>query len=331
MLPLRVLSLDGGGIRGLVPALVLARLETITGQPIARLFDLIAGTSTGGILALALTRPAALDAATVADIYRTRGPAVFAAPLGQRILSAGGVFGPAYATTGLEALLAAFLEETPLAAATTRVLVPAYDIERRRPALFKSWRPEAATVLMRDVARATSAAPTYFPPASLQGRDGSGAAHLIDGGIFANNPALCALAEAGRLAPGAGVLLVSLGTGESAPRRATARDAGGWGAVGWVRPLLDYMFDGMSDTVDYQARQFLGENYLRLQPTLESVAQTMDNTTPASLRALELLAESLLEREDVRLRQFAVRLSGCGNTATDGCAATNPGLRHPAL
>jgi patatin-like phospholipase/acyl hydrolase len=306
---LRVLSIDGGGIRGVVPALVLARLEALTGQPVASLFDLIAGTSTGGILALALACPQPLAAGTLAGIYVERGPAVFASTLGRRLGTLGGLFGPAYAATGLEQLLEDFLGETPLADACTRVLVPAYDIERHRPALFKSWRPEAQAILMRDVARATSAAPTYFPPASLGKHTTSRtSALLIDGGIFANNPALCALAEASRLAPGAEVLLLSLGTGESAPPCATARDAGGWGKVGWVRPLLEYMFDGMTDAVDYQARQFLGANYLRLQPVLKNPDQAMDSTTPQHLRALELLAESLLDRETDRLSRFAQRL-----------------------
>jgi hypothetical protein len=303
----RILSIDGGGIRGLVPARVLAHLEDLAGQPIHRLFDLIAGTSTGGMLALALTRPhparagEPLPAAALAHLYRTRGHEVFTAAPGRQLGTLGGLFGPTYGTAGLDGLLRDFLGETRLDHALTRVLVPAYDIERRRPTLFKSWRPEAQSLRMRDVARATSAAPTYFPPAQLE----NPAAALIDGGIYANNPALCALAEAQRLAPGATVQLLSLGTGERPPPLASARAASGWGKVGWVRPLLDYMFDGMTDTVDYQARQFVGARYLRLQPQLEHADQTMDNTTPSHLRALELLAESLLETAEPQLRAFA--------------------------
>jgi predicted acylesterase/phospholipase RssA len=320
----RILSIDGGGIRGFVPARVLAHLEDLAGQSIHRLFDLIAGTSTGGMLALALTRPhpaqggKPLSAAELAHLYRTRGHEVFTAAPGRQLGTLGGLFGPMYGTAGLEGLLRDILGNAHLDHALTRVLVPAYDIERRRPALFKSWKPENQRLLMRDVARATSAAPTYFPPARLENPK----ALLIDGGIYANNPALCALAEAQRLAPGASVQLLSLGTGAYPPPLASARAASGWGKVGWVRPLLEYMFDGMTDTVDYQARQFVGARYLRLQPQLENADQTMDNTTPGHLRALELLAESLLETAEPQLRAFARTLAHPDETPqTPDCAS----------
>lgn len=321
MRPLRVLSIDGGGIRGLVPARVLARLEALTGQPVRRLFDLIAGTSTGGILALALTRPDALPARALATLYRTHGPTVFAAPPGRWLGTAGGLLGPTYAVEGLEALLAAFLGEVRLADAETHVLVPAYDITRHRPVLFRSWGSEAGRLAMREVARATSAAPTYFPPASLE-TEGM-ALHLIDGGVFANNPALCALAEAGRLAPGRAVLMLSLGTGET-PLRRMGADAGGWGKVGWMRPLLDAMFDGMSDSIDHQAQQFLGGNHLRLQPRLHSPDLAMDSAGPEALAALERIAAALLRQEERRLRRFAERLVQPDETPRTPDCATRP-------
>src|SRR5690606_13500980 len=131
---------------------------------------------------------------------------------------------------------------TPLDAAVTPVLVTAYDLVARRPRFFKSWREDAAGVPMALAAEATSAAPTYFEPV----RDGDAA--LIDGGVFAGNPAMCAYAEGVRLRPDAEIHVLSLGTG-SQTRPIPYEQAKDWGVLEWARPIVDVVFDGSSDTV----------------------------------------------------------------------------------
>ena len=98
---MKILAIDGGGIRGLIPALVLAEIEQRTGRPICSLFDLVAGTSTGAILACALTRPRPMPADRLAAIYEEEGPEIFDASLLKRITSLGGVIDERYDARGL--------------------------------------------------------------------------------------------------------------------------------------------------------------------------------------------------------------------------------------
>jgi predicted acylesterase/phospholipase RssA len=185
---MRVLSIDGGGIRGIIPALVLAEVESRTGRRAAELFDLVAGTSTGGILACALTRADPQSAAELVELYRTEGPKIFRRSLGQRVRSAGGLLEEKHDDAALDDALSRYLGSRRLSDATTRVLVTAYDLQGRQPYFFKSWREDRDGPL-RVVARATAAAPTYFEPVEYGGRS------LIDGGVFATNPAMCAYAR----------------------------------------------------------------------------------------------------------------------------------------
>ena len=295
-----VLSIDGGGIRGIVPALVLAELERRSGRPTAELFDLIAGTSTGGILACALAKPDPLSAEELAGLYIDEGPKIFDRTIWQRIHSIEGLVDEKYDDDGLEDALGRYLGEARLRDTVTDVLIPAYDTERRRPEFFKSARARedpSRDFSLRAVARATSSAPTYFEPALLGDRP------LIDGGVFAVNPGMCALAEVYRYTPDAEVVLVSLGTGQLTrpfPYEAV-RD---WGLVEWARPLIDVVFDGASDVVDYQLTQLLGEErFFRFQTELTSASDDLDDATESNLRALRLTGERLISERERDLNQ----------------------------
>ena len=299
---MRVLAIDGGGIRGLIPALVLADLERRTGRRTAQLFDLVAGTSTGGILACALTIPAARPAAELVRLYRERGPDIFRRSLWQRVTSAEGLIDEKHDARELVRALRDELGDARLSEATTGVLVTAYDLAGRQPHFFKSWRPERDAAMV-DVAHATAAAPTYFEPVALGDRS------LVDGGVFATNPAMCAYAEARRLRPGEECFVVSLGTGEHTQPIPHER-AAGWGLVEWVRPLIDVVFDGVADTVDYQLRHVCAEgDYVRLQTTLDRASDALDDASERNLRLLSDQARELIAREDGTLAEVARRLT----------------------
>jgi patatin-like phospholipase/acyl hydrolase len=291
----KILSIDGGGIRGIIPALVLAEIERRTERPAAASFDLIAGTSTGGILACALAKPDALPAAELVALYEHEGPKIFSRSVWQRIHSVGGLADEKYDDDGLEQALGYYLGEARLSEAVTDILVPSYDTERRRPEFFKSARARedpSRDFPLRAVARATSSAPTYFEPALLGDRP------LIDGGVFAVNPGMCAVAEVMRYSPGAEIVLVSLGTGQLT-RPFPYTDVKNWGLLEWARPVIDIVFDGASDVVDYQLEQLLGqERFFRFQTELTTASDDLDNATEENLRALRLTGERLLtERE----------------------------------
>jgi patatin-like phospholipase/acyl hydrolase len=304
---MRVLSIDGGGIRGIVPATVLAALEERTGRPVCELFDLIGGTSTGGILALALTRPRGggtpgprWSAAEIVDLYVQEGPRIFSRSLGKRITSVEGLLDERYANAPLREVLSQYLGETTVDQALTDVFVTAYDLEARKPRFFKSWREDAG-VSMAVAAEATSAAPTYFEPVAV------GDEALIDGGVFAGNPAMCAYAEAVRLRPGAETTLVSLGTG-SQTRPIPLAKARGWGVLEWARPIIDVVFDGSSDAVDYQLEHVLGERYVRLQTRLEGANDDMDDASASNLAALQAVGRQVVEENGAVLDRLAREL-----------------------
>lgn len=301
----RVLAIDGGGIRGIIPALVLADLERRTGRRIADLFDLIAGTSTGGLLALALVRPDPQPAAELVDLYVEEGPRIFSRSLKRKVLSLGGLLDERYPTGPLERVLGDQLGDVRMADATCDVLVTAYALEERRPFLFKSAaaRSDASRdVRMALAGLATSAAPTYFEPVRV------GGLALIDGGVYAANPAMSAYAEVRRHRRGEDVLLVSMGTGElTEPIR--YEDARDWGGLEWVRPLIDVIFDGVSDSVDYQLRQVLpDDSYFRFQTRLEEASDELDDARDANIRGLVREGERLVAARAAELDALADRL-----------------------
>jgi uncharacterized protein len=294
----RILSIDGGGIRGIIPALVLVELERRAGRRTFELFDLIAGTSTGGILACALCAPEPLPAAELVGLYGERGPEIFDRSLFQRIRSAEGLLDEKYSGAALDRVLEHYLSDKRLKEARPDLIVPAYDTAAPGPYFFKTRKAresEADDFPLSTVARATSAAPTYFEalPAGMQS--------LVDGGVFAVNPAMCAFAEVLRFTPDAEVYVLSLGTGQRTEQR-DWDEIKDWGLVEWARPILDVVFDGISDAVDYQLTQALPEGrYWRLQTELKGASDRLDDASEENLRALRDRAAALIEDSDAQL------------------------------
>lgn len=320
---IKILSIDGGGIRGIVPAIVLAEIERRTGRPIAKLFDLVAGTSTGGILALGLAIPKTpgaplYPAQDLAKMYECEGCRIFSRSPVRTLLACGNVTLKKYSAHGIEQVLENYFGDARLRDAVTDVLVTSYEIERRFPFFFKSrnarTRPDY-DFPARNVARATSAAPTYFEPMKLLTGTTDHHYTLIDGGVFANNPAACALVEARTTHPDeSGFLIVSLGTG-SLMRALPLDMTRYWGVALWAKPLLDIVFDGVSSTVDYQLRQLVpdkpGERsfYYRFQVELNGQNHSLDNASPANITALQGLASDLIEKESEKIDELCEHLA----------------------
>lgn len=333
----RILSIDGGGIRGILPARLIQRLEELIDQPIRKKFDLIVGTSTGGILACGLFK--GLRAQALGDLYAERGGEIFAHSLWRSVRTVGGFEGPRYEAEPLEAILSRVLGNSRLSDAPDKaeLLVPTYVIElpqpavidgvptTRNPMLFKSWKargeelPPGDTAPMydfflKDVARATSAAPTYFAPARYQNLANQTYAS-VDGGMFANNPAMCALIEAfKRHGREEEYILVSLGTG-SLERPMPYDDAKGWGELHWLHPVLSILMDGNADTVCYQADELLQANHFRFEistgldpkdPT--TVNEDFDCADPDNVARLENLSRRLIRENEEKIARLVALL-----------------------
>jgi patatin-like phospholipase/acyl hydrolase len=310
----RILAIDGGGIRGLIPAVVLADLERRTGRRTADMFDLIAGTSTGGILGCGLTRPGenggpAFTAADLIGLYESEGPEIFHRSLVKRVESVDGYVDERYDDRGLNAALRRYLDGTRLSEAVTDLFITAYEIERREAFFFRSSRARtdpAYDFSFVDTARATSAAPTYFEPVRVSDVAGADSYALIDGGVFALNPAMCAFAEFAAAGRRDEIdLVVSLGTG-SHTRRLPFEDVRGWGQLEWARPLIDVVFDGVAQTVDFELGQLLGpERYVRLQIRLTEASDDIDDAGDRNLEALRREGARLVEQHAADLERIA--------------------------
>lgn len=303
-----VLSLDGGGIRGLIPALVLADIEKKTGKRIAELFDLITGTSTGGILAIGLckddgTGVPQYSAKDLSVIYQKHGSEIFSRSLWKGMSSTGGLSDEKYSADGIEKVLDQYFGHEEFGNSLKNVLISSYDIQNRVPVFFKSWSEKFKSVEMRHIARATSAAPTFFEPALVPVNGKTEA--LVDGGVFINNPSVSAYVEAMKIFPGEEITLVSIGTGELV-RPIPYDEAKDWGKIGWMIPVLGCMFDGVSDAADYQMKQLLGDNYIRLQTSLSIASDDMDNATKGNINLLTQEAKKLIRRDKEKIKNMFV-------------------------
>jgi patatin-like phospholipase/acyl hydrolase len=298
----RILSLDGGGIRGLVTCRWLAGVDSALAaagrREIPASFDLLAGSSTGGLIACGLGLGRAPG--ELAELYRARRHEIFPGMARRlwsrttRLLSQG-PSAPRYDGRGLEAVLADTFGDARLGDLRVPTLVTAYDTISRKPVVLKSFKPEHADLRVRDVCRATSAAPTYFPahPLRVEGVDRA----LIDGGIVANNPTACAIAEAlrrdDRVHCPDDLLVLSVGSGERI-RPIDLRAAREWGALEWAVPIIDVLFDGNAESVDYIARHVVGDGYFRMQAPLTVRLDDLDDGSDTNLAGIEGLADAYL-------------------------------------
>ncbi len=265
----RILSLDGGGIRGVLTIHLLSRLEKAYPDFLGNV-DLVAGTSTGGIIALAIAAGKPLERALA--LYMEKGKEVFKDTPFDDLKDVGNAFGAEYSNGGLRQALEEEFGDMTLGDLKKKVLIVSFDLDnnafeatvtrRWKPKIFQNYPGKGtdAGEKVVDVAMRTSAAPTFFPV--YQG--------YIDGGVVANNPSMCALAQAmdddtgkQRLTQ---VALLSVGTG-GFPKFLTTEDAD-WGWTQWARPLLDIMLEGSLEVADYQCNSILGRRYHRIAPRL---------------------------------------------------------------
>ncbi len=322
----RILSIDGGGIRGILPGITLMQIEKKiqekTQNPNKRLadyFDFMAGTSTGGILSLSYLMPNAdgrplLTAEEAVKLYLEKGDAIFDTTLRQRIRSGNCVLDEKYDAAAIEKALAETFGDTMLADLIKPCIISSYDIKNGKPHFFKQHKAHNAiyNFKVKEVARATSAAPTYFETALVKSELGS-EFPLIDGGVFVNNPTLVAYSAVRTMKfPGIcefptakDMLIVSIGTG-SKSKQYNYQKAKDWGAVGWIKPIIEIMMSASSQTVHYHLRQIFDTlsaankaDYYRLEPEVLTADAEMDNASKENLLKLKEDGLSYVSKSEV--------------------------------
>jgi patatin-like phospholipase/acyl hydrolase len=341
MKKIRILSVDGGGIRGVIPGTILAQLEKIlqrrsnSNRKLGEYFDLVAGTSTGGILSCIYLMPgddgkAKYSAQDAVDLYIKNGEAIFDRTTAQKISSVDGILHQKYSQDALYELLTTYFGDATLDKLIRPSLITAYDITDRCAIFFTSADARTDDIYnfyVRDVARATSAAPTYFSPAHIESMNKQ-VFSLVDGGMFANNPALCAYAEARKIyfsklfndpqkkdkPTAADMIIVSMGTG-SVKKQYHYRDFNRAGEIKWLEPVIDILMSANSETVAYQLTQMFltlepenQKNYYRLEPSLKEACSEMDEATPENIGNLYQAGLTFVREKKEMLEEIAQKI-----------------------
>ncbi|XP_010548404.1 PREDICTED: patatin-like protein 1 [Tarenaya hassleriana] len=341
-----ILSMDGGGVRGIIVGVILTRLESYLqeldgeGARLADYFDVMAGTSTGGLVTAMLTAPNELGrplftGKDIVPFYMEHAPKIFPQPQGwfnllpklPKLLS-----GPKYDGKYLHELLRKLLGDKRLHQTLTNVVIPTFDIKKLQPAIFSSYQilsDPALDAKLSDICIGTSAAPTFLPSHHFVNEDRNGKEtefDLIDGAITANNPTLVAMTavskqivnnnpDMGKMKPLGfdRFLVISIGTGSSKQEeKYNSRKASGWGIISWLydngsTPILDCYSESSRDMVHYHSSvvfQALDsqDKYLRIDDdTLEGDASSLDISTKANLENLVKIGEKMLKNRVVHM------------------------------
>jgi len=328
----KILTCDGGGIRGLITTVILERLEQKLGSPLKNYFDMFAGTSTGSIIACCIAK--GLPASAIRKFYEEKGKEIFPDLKSLDFLwnslinrvKTGDFSLPLFPSDGLEKVLQdteifgdALFGTLPL------TLVVAYDTYNRTAVVFKSNQPEFSQISIWEVCRCSSAAPTAFSgyvltdpnyinslrqdpnhsiiknPVKIEIPPDTNGVPIIDGGVVANNPSLCAIAECLNLKRSSkpvslqNILVASFGTGQMEDR-ITPHETQTWGILDWLNikrgiPLIEAYADGSADLIDYIAVQLLKGKYNRYQPLIPNSKEKPISTFQADQKNLDNLVE----------------------------------------
>jgi patatin-like phospholipase/acyl hydrolase len=315
----RILSIEGGGVRGLIPAIILNKLEQeiqkIANNPtltIGDVFDTIAGTSCGAILTCLYTLPdpnikdkqkPKHSASDVLKIFRANVSTIFLKTWTGLVWA-----GPEYSSDGINKVATEVAGELKINELTKPVFIPTYDMSTGSPMYFTKY--EHKDYKVRDIIKAATAAPTYFTPVSLTSEDNKNTHTCIDGGVFMNNPSYAALldtlAQLEKLPPSQRperIVLVSISCGANSDKLPPGAEK--WGKIHWICPIINISIDMNSDIVDKQLLQIFNlcgdvNDYFRFDPPLKEGTNSIDNITVKNLEGLEKDALNYINSPEVQ-------------------------------
>lgn len=308
-----LLSLDGGGIRGLMQLYALAEVERSTGKPITDLFHGVSGTSIGGIIAILLTIPSEIDktkpkysAQYLLNYFQQNTKNFFK----RRRVSLWGLLGPRYQTNSMKKLLLTLLGDNKLSDRIIPVVVVTHDYRTREERLFAS--NDLEDFYAKDIAMATGAAPTYFEAQDVFPINQSLAHrgyHVGDGGTCMNNPSFAGLAlMAGvyKIKPEI-INVLSLGTG-NAHRIMHLNKLKKGGILTWGRHIADTCINGSASSINHMMQLFSRDKYYRFDPDIPESSMDMADTSQANLDVLFTAAKRLIEDKRIGFREIIARI-----------------------
>jgi len=326
----RILSIDGGGLRGVVPLTILKKLEELSGKRIYEMFDFIAGTSTGGLIASAISiknpgNPGlplySLD--DVINVYIKRGREIFP-PKHNFLESAIGIWKHRFEPTGIEKVLNDITGEYTMNDCLNNLMICTYDLENNMPLFLKSRNAHLnpqRNIRLYHACRATSAGPTYLPSYKFEYPDKEMVSrNCIDGGVFVNNPSFAAITEFAKhfdyYLPGSKsfdlqkTFLLSLGTG-SYTGKISDLESMESGLVFWAQHITEVMMHGVNTATDYGMKELMPDgNYLRMTINIDSAEHAdMANCSEETFNYLIEATNEMLGEKESMLKDFIDKIT----------------------
>ena len=329
MAKVRILSIDGGGMKGIITAMVLQRIEELLKEysknpdaAISDYFELVGGTSTGAIITALLLcadenqRPK-YSPKDVVELYKTYGKEIFHKRRFYPINTLFGLFGSKHTIASFKEILESYFGELTMNDLLKDSVYTAYDTNKRQAVFFSTvtkGKEKVESLLVRDVVLASTAAPTYFPPVHIDNRTISHNCY-VDGGIVANNPALCLMVESLKMPEHSELcdtMLLSMGN-VSSPEFYPYKKVKRWGYFGWAVPLLNILLDGSDETAEYQVDKIfrachIMHQYLRVELQTDRRVPGMDAISCDDLKLFEEFGYEIIHIMNPRIKTFVRRL-----------------------
>lgn len=296
MKKVKILSVDGGGVKGVISARIIQELEHRTKKHASELFDIAAGTSTGGIIILGLATPNQKGVPKyygkdILNLYLKHAANIFKKSILRKFITGFGIWGAKYDRSELDSLLNKTFGNLLLSQTIYPVYVPIYSIDTSKPYIANTMAAKAnkqKDFYVKDIAGATSAAPTYFAPKMITNLQGSLKYTTADGGTYANDPELIAgistLSSYPNYKPDQ-IILISIGAGEIHDK--AQQDESNNGILGWLKEknLVENMIDAEVDLDETLASRIFAKRY-RLEVGIPSELEAMDDSSTEHLQKL---------------------------------------------
>lgn len=283
----RILSIDGGGIRGIIPAVILQQIEFDLKQSSYNLFDICAGSSAGALIVAQIN---ALKYSADKIVFNFTDKKIIQSMFDKHFFSAfsllhGSKYSGKSKTKMINSIIGKGIKFTDIQKPT---LITAYDLSNKTAVVFKNTggSDTQTNPTVAEIIDASSAAPTYFPPIKINGN------YLVDGGIASNDPSMCAIAYAINLGYSLNqIKVLSLGTGYSKKQYSIRKDhvksSQSWGELSWLKHgIISDLMTGNTSISEYQSKTLLKNNHLRINPELNLASPEMDNIEPENIQHL---------------------------------------------
>lgn len=319
-----ILSIDGGGVRGIIPIKILEALSKILSEeginrPFYSLFDIISGTSTGGIIALALASPEPNEPLPIKDLlmfYMKNSKYVFQAsePTTYKVLKS--LYQPPIDPTNFEHQLASYFNNRTLKDLKAYTYISSVEVTNLTPVTFTRLKPSDSNdhnYYLKDVARATSSEPSLFPPARIKSTNGVSNHCLLDGGFYAPNPCIDTYLYAKTLYPNASkYVILSLGTGDPFEGY-NCNKVSKWGIFGWISPksdipLVQIFMRPQVKNASNLTRLQNDTTFYRLNPTIPRDIASLSDSSDKNIKALEDFGQDYSQNMLSTLRKVAAYL-----------------------